>query len=595
LGDLNGALQLFFDNAGTLFALIGALNFVFNFVLFEASVTTFNGGAILGLAEYGILADKITDIVFARILPGIGFSILCGGAFYAVQGALLSSKEGYQATALPYGINTPGSFAVLFGIMLPVTSSAQFGCAGFVDGAGLPLAGQEEDLVNCLADAAEAGWEAGIVTNVVVGLVSVGLSLFGRGLRQVAPPMALLTALAGIGIAFLTVGQLDVVFSQPLTGLLPLYVMLFAYFGNLSLKGFPKSALVVVIGTILGWIDQTVTLEGLQDAKENVQWYGLTPGFKALDDWSLVSDFLGTIFPVAFAAAAGTLMNVYSAEQAGDTYGVTLTMVSDGVGTIIAALFGCPFSTSVYIGHPAYKKMGAGTLYSVFNAIVLFIVSLTGLFGLILALIPGTAVAPLLIFVGLMICQEALVATRPHEYPAFILGLVPSLADYAQQNGNSNDGILALSRGALLVSLLTTTITVYGCNRQFLKSGFFAGVGAFLSLFGIIHQGGAKAKEFDVVDSFYCKAAPAFGGCDVDFQDECFLPDGSAGCASRYMFNTRFMGAYILVAALSLGLYALQRAGIVIEEPLDMADEEELQKLQMELLEAEGDAKHLAA
>ena len=42
-------------------------------------------------------------------------------------------------------------------------------------------------------------------------------------------------------------------------------------------------------------------------------------------------------------------------------YPVAESMVVDGVGTIIASLFGSPFGTVMYFGHPAFKKSGAKT------------------------------------------------------------------------------------------------------------------------------------------------------------------------------------------------------------------------------------------
>lgn len=47
----------------------------------------------------------------------------------------------------------------------------------------------------------------------------------------------------------------------------------------------------------------------------------------------------------------------------GDAYPVTESMVADGVGTMVTSLFGSPFGTVMYFGHPAYKKSGAKTGY----------------------------------------------------------------------------------------------------------------------------------------------------------------------------------------------------------------------------------------
>lgn len=45
--------------------------------------------------------------------------------------------------------------------------------------------------------------------------------------------------------------------------------------------------------------------------------------------------------------------------RTGDAYPVTESMVADGLGTMLASLFGLPFGTVMYFGHPAYKKSGA--------------------------------------------------------------------------------------------------------------------------------------------------------------------------------------------------------------------------------------------
>lgn len=42
---------------------------------------------------------------------------------------------------------------------------------------------------------------------------------------------------------------------------------------------------------------------------------------------------------------------------------MTESMVADGIGTMITSLFGSPFGTVMYFGHPAYKKSGGKTGY----------------------------------------------------------------------------------------------------------------------------------------------------------------------------------------------------------------------------------------
>ena len=62
------------------------------------------------------------------------------------------------------------------------------------------------------------------------------------------------------------------------------------------------------------------------------------------------------------------------------------TMLVDGAGTCIGALFGSFYSTTVYIGHPIHKALGAKRGYSLFNGILYFLLLLgskTLLFGVL--------------------------------------------------------------------------------------------------------------------------------------------------------------------------------------------------------------------
>ena len=50
----------------------------------------------------------------------------------------------------------------------------------------------------------------------------------------------------------------------------------------------------------------------------------------------------------------------------------------NGIGSIAAACFGSCFPTTIYIGHPGWKAMGARAGYSVLNAVFATVVCLTG-------------------------------------------------------------------------------------------------------------------------------------------------------------------------------------------------------------------------
>ena len=52
--------------------------------------------------------------------------------------------------------------------------------------------------------------------------------------------------------------------------------------------------------------------------------------------------------------------------------------MTNGLGSIAAAVFGSCFPTTIYIGHPGWKAMGARTGYSILNAVFFTIVCLGG-------------------------------------------------------------------------------------------------------------------------------------------------------------------------------------------------------------------------
>lgn len=551
-GDINGLLQLFFDNLGTVLALIGAMRFSgFAILRTEPSITL-----------NGTFVESVNDLIFRRSIPGLGVTIVFGNLYYAWMALRLMKKkeelrDDSPTTALPYGVNTPGAFAFIFSIILPVVIDEQISGGCFFD-ASFPttsLPGPEYEA--CLVNSAEKAWTVSVTSNFVAGLVSIALGFVGNWIPLVTPVVALLTSLAGIGISFLGIGFLAINFAEPLAGLLPLFLIFMTYFADITFGSVPISAVIIVIGMILGWSDSILTAEDLESGTEFVQAWGLSTGFEALGDFTGVDVYIGTTIPVAIAAAAGSLMNVFSARRAGDDYGIAETMISDGVGTMVGALFGTPFGTSVYIGHPAYKKMGAGTLYSVMNCVFFFFFAIFGVFGLLGGLIPNTAIAPLLVFVGFSICKEALEEAKPRHYPAFMLGILPDFTRWILQQGAGFNpeigniqhfGMVALSRSSLLVSLILTASTVYIVDRRFLRAAAWLVFAALMSLFSIIHQAAANVEfitELGYEGGEPDACNPGFGYCSGNVEWDKATP-------------IRFMGGYLLVAGAALIFWAAQ-------------------------------------
>ena len=81
-----------------------------------------------------------------------------------------------------------------------------------------------------------------------------------------------------------------------------------------------------------------------------------------------------------------------------------------------------------YIGHPAYKAMGARSAYTLATALFVGAAGIFGFFDWIFFFIPKAVIFPILIFVGLEITSQSFHATPVRHYPAVALACVPALA-----------------------------------------------------------------------------------------------------------------------------------------------------------------------
>ena len=101
---------------------------------------------------------------------------------------------------------------------------------------------------------------------------------------------------------------------------------------------------------------------------------------------------------------------------------------STGVGTLAAALFGSCFPTTIYIGHPGWKALGARAGYSVLNGVFITLVCLTG--TLALDRLGGARSTPgmaIVLWIGIVITAQAFQATPRAHAPAVVVGLLPGL------------------------------------------------------------------------------------------------------------------------------------------------------------------------
>src|SRR6266702_6695026 len=104
------------------------------------------------------------------------------------------------------------------------------------------------------------------------------------------------------------------------------------------------------------------------------------------------------------------------------------SLMINGIGSIFAALFGSCFPTTIYIGHPGWKALGARAGYSILNAFVLTVVCLMGLLSLIAWAVPVDAGMAIVLWIGIVITAQAFQATPREHAPAVVVGILPGLA-----------------------------------------------------------------------------------------------------------------------------------------------------------------------
>jgi AGZA family xanthine/uracil permease-like MFS transporter len=323
----------------------------------------------------------------------------------------------------------------------------------------------------------------------------------------------MLGTIAGVAIVWIAMVPSAIIFANPIIGLPTLFVILLGLVGMYKFPfRLPAGLVAIGLGIILGFVTGDSTIQF-----EETGFYLPVPvlGDLFIGLRLLLSqpEILAIVIPIEIYNFIETAGNVESAKAAGDRYDVRNAQLMDGFGTCLGAIFGSPFPTTVHIGHPAYKKMGSGTGYALATGLFLFLASLVGLFAFLQHLIPAAAVAPLLVFVGIVITHYAFQATPPAHGVALAFALIPHIADLLKkqldgtllevmQQGSvtpelvsrlaDNQGIYLssyglLSRGAIITSLLWGSILAFIIDRDLRKAMLFSLLAFGLSLVGLIH------------------------------------------------------------------------------------------------------------
>jgi adenine/guanine/hypoxanthine permease len=477
------------------------------------------------------------DLVFRRILPATGLMLCLSTLYYAWLAYRLAKRTGRDdVCALPSGISVPHMFVVTFVIMLPIATKTS-------------------DPVK--------GWEAGLTWVFVQSFVLMAGGFIAPIIRKITPRAALLGTLAGVSIAFISMRPALEMFMTPVIGVTCFAIILASWFGGVRyFRGVPAGLIAIAAGCIIAWGSNLfglgyggMNMENLAKAFAN---FGFSVPLPAVNHVFSGFQFLGVILVTAIPFGIYDLVeaidNVESAAVAGDSFPTTRVLTADGVVSLVGCLMGNPFINAVYIGHPGWKAMGGRIGYSAATGLMVIVLSWFGIISLMMALVPVVAISPILLYIGMLIGAQAFQETPKTHAPAIVLALVPHLAAWGKlhidnaftaagtsaaavgfdklgDTGVLYRGLEVLGGGAILAGLILGAVGVFIIDRQFIKAGTFALVGAVLAFFGFIHGEKIGFGQSPVVALSYLLVAVVLLVCSkfsVSVPGAVKIPEGHA-------------------------------------------------------------------
>jgi AGZA family xanthine/uracil permease-like MFS transporter len=449
-GDLNGFLGLALDNVTQLVILSGALIGVFGFP---------------------------ADLVLHRMVPGTALGVLVGDLVYTWLAVRLMQKTGRDdVTAMPFGIDTPTLFAMVFGVLGP-----------------LKLATGD----------AELAWKAGMLTTIAIGVVKVGLALTGEAAQRFVPRAALLGSIAGVAVLMIAFLPALKLIADPLVGLVALGILLLGFFGRVRMPlGLPAAFAALVTGTTVFW-GRALLGGGSHGAPAALSWHPAMPWptLAWRDAWTVAAPYLSVAMPFALVTTIGGIDNTESAAAAGDEYRARDVLMTEALATIIAGMCGGVVQNTPYIGHPAYKAMGARAGYTLATGLVIGVGAVLGGLAFLVGVLPEAAVASILVFIGLEITAQGFLASPARHGPAVALAFVPVAAAVvliqlgsvlgasAPSLGSpAHTALLVLGNGFILTAVLWAWALAAIIDGRFaIATALFAATSA-VSLFGLVHS-----------------------------------------------------------------------------------------------------------
>jgi adenine/guanine/hypoxanthine permease len=423
------------------------------------------------------------DLVLGRMLPGTALGVLIGDLAYTAIAIRLARRCGRDdVTAMPFGIDTPTLFAMFFGVLGPVKVAT--------------------------GDAVLA-WKVGMVVTIAIGVVKCALAFAGDWARRVVPRAALLGSIAGVAILLIAFLPMLKIMRDPLVGLVALTILLLALLGGLRMPfGVPGAFAAVLAGAVVFWVRAGLLGGGPTGAIAGRLALALPwPTLSWIGALDTALPYLSIALPFALLTTVGGIDNTESALAAGDAYRARDVLLVEAVATVLAGVAGGVVQNTPYIGHPAYKAMGARAGYTLATGLVIGVGAMTGMLGAVVGALPEAAVAPILVFIGLEITAQAFIASPSRHGAAVALTFVPVTAalaalqiggvlsalhrSTAELTGEAAAGYRALAmlgNGFILTAVLWGSALVFVVDRRPAALAAVFALASLATLVGLVHS-----------------------------------------------------------------------------------------------------------
>ena len=466
-------------------------------------INGFFGLMVDNLAVMGFLAAVLVgiykmpaDVVFGRMFPGTALGVLVGDLLYTWMAVRLARRTGRDTiTAMPLGIDTPTTIGLAFLVLGPA----------FV---AFKQHGLDEHA------AAIATWQLGMAGMMVMGLCKFVLSFAGPIIGRLIPRAGLLGAIAAIALMLIGFLPLLEVLSTPVVGMATLGVILYSVVARGRLPGnVPGVFAAFVLGTLLyymlgplGLIGPGFHAPGALTWRFAVPW----PSLGFIDGLASTVPYLPLYLPFGLLMVIGGINNAESARAAGDDFNTRDILLVEAASTLVAGLCGGVAQTTPYIGHPAYKKMGARAGYTLLTGVFIGLGGVLGYLSTLVELLPLAVLAPILVFVSIEMTTQAFEASPARHATAVAFSFFPAIARLlAIKLGDPNylaperfselmraDAhglpelaiIVTLGNGFIITSMLWGGFLAALIDKRHRAAVLTLVAAAVLTLFGIIHS-----------------------------------------------------------------------------------------------------------